>query len=453
MKIRISLLSALALALASSHLNAAVSAEEAAQLGSSLTPVGAERAGNADGSIPEWTGGLPANAGSVDAAGRPSNPFAQEQPLFVITAANMDQYQELLTDGHKAMLRRYADTFRLPVYPSHRSAALPQSVYDTIARNAVETTLVDSGAGLQNFSIATPFPIPKEAKEVVWNHIGRYRGGSARRQLIQSAPMPNGTYVPVLMQQQFSYRDQLKDFDPANPDNVLYYFMQEIKAPARLSGSIVLVHETLDQVKEPRRAWLYNAGQRRVRRAPQVSYDGPTPATDGQRVADNLDMFNGAMDKYTWELKGKREVLVPYNNFQIDSPELSYDDLIQPGHLNPDALRYERHRVWVVEANVKPDERHIYAKRVFYIDEDTWQISLAEQYDARGQLWRVSEGFMIPLYDRKIPWLAAESITDLLNGRYSVFGLRNEIDTPIEFGFTASSSEYSPTALRNSGVR
>ena len=445
-------LSALALAFAASQASAAVSADEAAMLGASLTPVGAERAANTDGSIPEWTGGLAGNAGTIDASGRPSNPFGAEQPLFEITASNMAQYEKFLSEGHKAMLLRYAD-FKIPVYASHRSAALPQSVYDAIAKNAVQTSMVDGGAGLENFSIATPFPIPKQAKEAVWNHIGRYRGGSARRQLVQTAPLVDGKYVPVMMKQQFSYRDQLKDFDPANPDNVLYYFMQEITAPSRLSGSIVLVHETLDQVKEPRRAWIYSAGQRRVRRAPQVAYDGPTPATDGQRVADNLDMFNGAMDKYDWELKGKREIYIPYNNFQVDSPELSYDDILQPGHINPDVLRYERHRVWVVEATLKPGERHIYAKRVFYIDEDTWQISVAEQYDGRGDLWRVSEGFMIPLYDKKIPWLAAESVTDLNNGRYSVFGLRNEISTPIEFGFSASSSEYTPTALRNSGVR
>lgn len=432
---------------------AAVPADQAAKLGDSLTPVGAERAGNADGSIPQWDGGLKTNAGTADSQGRLTNPFAAEKPLFIITAQNAAQYKDKLSPGQLALFARYSSTYKMPVFTSHRTASLPPSVVADIKKNATQAELLEGGNGLKGFNTAIPFPIPQSGVEVVWNHITRYRGGSMRRAIVQAAPLADGTFVPVYMSQQLSYRDQLSDFDAANPGNVLFYFMQAITAPARLSGNVLLVHETLDQVREPRKAWIYTAGQRRVRRAPQVAYDGPATASEGQRVADNLDMFNGAPDRYQWALKGKKELYIPYNSFKLEDGALKYSDILKPGHINPDLTRYELHRVWVVEATLKPGERHVYAKRVMYFDEDTWQIVGVELYDSRGELWRVGEGFMTPLYDKQIPWLSVETLYDLLNGRYSAMGMRNEERTPVEFGFKASSSEYTPAALRKAGIR
>ncbi|HBN9689362.1 MULTISPECIES: DUF1329 domain-containing protein [Pseudomonas] len=444
---------ALTLGLACQSAFAAVSAEQAKQLGATLTPLGAEMAGNAAGTIPDWTGGLPKDAGSRDAAGFLSNPFASEQPLFTITAQNVAQYQDHLSPGQLAMFKRYPDTYKLPVYPSHRSANAPESVYRAARENATKTTMVEGGNGLADFSTAVPFPIPQNGLEVVWNHITRYRGGSVRRTHVQATPLANGTFVPVHFKDQFTFRDRVADFDPANPGNVLFYYKQLVTAPAREAGNVILVHETLNQVKEPRMAWIYNSGQRRVRRAPQISYDGPYPASEGQRTADNLDMYNGAPDRYDWKLVGKREIYIPYNSYKLDSPELKYADIVKPGHINPDLTRYELHRVWQVEATVKPGERHIYSKRVFYVDEDTWQIALADQYDSRGTLWRVAEGHVSPMYDLQIPWLGTEALYDLINGRYIVSGMRNEEKEPLEFGFTSGTAEYTAAALRSAGIR
>ncbi|MCY1532383.1 hypothetical protein D9M68_676570 [compost metagenome] len=270
---------------------------------------------------------------------------------------------------------------------------------------------------------------------------------------MQATPEKSGAFTPVTFKMEFTYRNQLKDFDPANPGNVLFYYKEEVVSPARLAGSVLLVHETLDQVKEPRLAWLYNAGQRRVRRAPQVAYDGPYPASEGLRVGDNFDMYNGAQDRYDWKLVGKRELYIPYNSFKLDSPKLKYDDIVKAGHLNPEFTRYELHRVWEVEATLKPGERHVYAKRVFFIDEDSWQIVLADHYDARGTLWRVGEGHLQPYYNVQVPWLAVETLYDLLNGRYIVSGLKNEESQGVEFGVKALAADYTPAALRNAGVR
>ncbi|MEX6502561.1 DUF1329 domain-containing protein [Pseudomonas zhanjiangensis] len=444
---------ALGLTLMASSALAAVPAERAAQLGHSLTPLGAEQAGNADGSIPAWSGGLAKTSGERNADGFLDDPYADEQPLFTIDAQNVAQYREKLSAGQLAMLQRYPKTYRLPIYPSHRSVALPESVYRAAQQNALNTQLIGNGNGLSHFETAYPFPIAQNGQEVIWNHITRYRGGSMRRTSVQATPQHDGTFTPIYFHQQFSYRDQLSDFDPAKPDNILFYFKERVSSPARLAGNVVLVHETLNQVEEPRKAWLYNAGQRRVRRAPQVAYDGPYPGSEGLRVADNFDMFNGALDRYDWQLIGKRELFIPYNSFKLDSPKLNYRDIVQAGHLNPDFTRYELHRVWVVEAKLKPGERHVYAKRTFYLDEDSWQIVLAEHYDSRGILWRAAEGHLQPYYDVQVPWLAVETTHDLINGRYIVSGMKNEEKRPVEFGIRSLAADYTPTALRNAGVR
>ncbi|CAI8957784.1 MULTISPECIES: DUF1329 domain-containing protein [Pseudomonas] len=442
----------LGLSLLATGVMAAVPAAEADKLGKSLTPMGAEMAGNADGSIPAWKP-LPKNAGSVDSKGFLSDPYPGEKPLFTITAQNVDQYKEKLAPGQYAMFKRYPETFKMPVYPSHRGATVPDDVFAAIKKNATNTKLVSGGNGLENFETAIPFPIPKSGVEVIWNHITRYRGGSVTRLVTQATPQPNGSFSLVYFQDQFVFRDKMKDYDPANPGNILFYFKQKVTAPARLAGGVLLVHETLDQVKEPRSAWVYNAGQRRVRRAPQVSYDGPGTAADGLRTSDNLDMYNGAPDRYDWKLEGKKEMYIASDAYKLDDPKLKYTDIIKAGHINQDLARYELRRVWHVVATLKEGQRHIYAKRDFYIDEDTWQAAVIDHYDGRNQLWRVAEAHAENYYDKQVPWYALETLYDLQSGRYLALGMKNEEKSAYDFGFTATTSDFTPAALRQEGVR
>ncbi|MGH8436767.1 MAG: DUF1329 domain-containing protein [Pseudomonas sp.] len=455
MKITKSLLQtgALTLSLLATGVMAAVSADEAAKLGTTLTPLGAEMAGNADGSIPAWTGGLPQNAGTADSKGFLADPFPGEKALFTITAQNVDQYKDKLTPGQYAMFKRYPETYKIPVFPTHRSANVPANVMAAAKTNATTTKLVQGGNGLADFKEAYPFPIPQNGVEAIWNHITRYRGGSVRRLVTQATPQPNGSYSLVYFQDEFTFRANLKDYDAGKPSNILFYFKQRVTAPSRLAGNVLLVHETLDQVKEPRLAWIYNAGQRRVRRAPQVSYDGPGTAADGLRTSDNFDMYNGSPDRYEWKLEGKKEIYIPYNSYRMDSPQLKYSDIVKAGHINQDLTRYELHRVWHVVGTLKSGERHIYAKRDFYLDEDTWQAAEVDHYDGRGTLWRVAEAHSQYYYDKQVPWYTLESLYDLLSGRYLALGMKNEEKQSYDFNYAASETDYTPAALRQAGVR
>lgn len=432
---------------------AKITPEQAEKLGGEeLTPVGAERAGNADGSIPPWTGGLQELPEGYTPGDRLVDPYAGEEPLFEITAQNYQQYEERLSVGQIALLKRYPDTYRMPVYKTHRSARLPEGEYAAIKEWATRTDTVSDGNGLENYRASVPFPIPANGIEVIWNHVTRYRTDLGfKRRYTQIPVQVNGAFSPVLFEESAIYAARMPD----NPyPNRLFVFLQRVLAPARLEGDVLLVHENINQVKEPRSAWVYNAGQRRVRRAPNVAYDGPGTAADGLRTSDDLDMYNGAPDRYNWKLVGKREMYIPYNSYKLRDGSLEYDDIIQPGHMNPDYLRFELHRVWVIEATLKDNARHIYAKRVFYVDEDTWQIAAEDIYDGRGELWRVRDNHEMMHYHVSIPWTAAETSHDLNSGRYLVTGLDNEEDGyQYDFDFEASFEDFTPSALRRAGRR
>jgi hypothetical protein len=439
--------------LASPLVAAKATPEQAASLGGDeITPVGAERAGNADGSIPAWTGGLSEFPAGYKVGDRLVDPFADDKPLFTIDASNYEQYAENLSPGQIALLKRFPDTFRMAVYPTRRSAALPDEEYVLIKEGATETDMVEGGNGLLNFKANVPFPFPANGLEVIWNHITRYRTAlSFQRRYTQIPVQVNGNFAPVLFEEEAMFANRVPD----NPyPNRLFVFLQRILAPARLEGDVLLVHENIDQIVEPRAAWIYNAGQRRVRRAPSVAYDGPGTASDGLRTADDLDLFNGAPDRYDWKLVGKRELYIPYNSYKLLDGNLKYKDIINAGHMNPEYTRYEKHRVWVVDSTLKEGARHIYARRTYYVDEDTWQIGIIDHYDGRGELWKLKEGHPISHYQVKIPWLAAESLHDLISGRYVVIGLDNEESGyTYDFDFKTGFKNFTPQALRRAGRR
>jgi len=448
------LTAAVSLALASGGAMAKISADEADKLTKELTPMGSVRAGNADGSIPEWTGGITKAPAGYTPGDHHPDPYPEDKVLYTVTAQNMGEYKSLLTPGQIKLFETYPETFKMNVYKTHRSASYPEHVYKATADNATRVELIEGGNGLTQAAVGIPFPIPKTGLEVIWNHILRYRGEGLVRNGGQAAPTASGDYTYIGFDEQLLLPYNTKDASPEElqKNNILFKFKQKVTTPARIAGTALLVHETLDQIKTPRQAWTYNTGQRRVRRAPNVAYDAPGTASDGLRTTDDFDMYNGAPNRYNWTLKGKQELLIPYNDYRLHSDKLKYDDIIKPGHINPEHVRYEKHRVWVVEANLKSDTRHIYKKRVFFIDEDSWQIAVTDIYDNRDELYRVGQAHGVNYYEVPTQWSTLEVFHDLQARRYIAIGLDNETDM-YDFSAKLKDKSFTPSALRREGRR
>ncbi len=448
------LLGALAvIATASAH--AAVDANEIARLDHDLTPMGAERAGDG-GAIPAWEGGITAPPAGYTVGRFHPDPYADDERLFTITPENYRDHTAHLTEGQQALFAKYP-SYRIHVYPTRRSASLPDRLYTQTAQNAAQCTLTKDGEGVEHCAEGLPFPIlsgdeREQGYQAIWNHKLKYKGITIRRWANQAAPTASGAYTLVRMHESILGLYYKPGNTSDNTNNVFVYFFQEVQGPARLAGNVLLVHETLNQIELPRQAWVYNPGQRRVRRAPDVAYDNPGTASDGLRTNDMTDMFNGAMDRFDWKLVGKRAIYVPYNAYEAHSDRLKVADLVKPGHLNPEHIRYELHRMWVVEATLRPGKRHLNARRTFYLDEDSWTIMEIDHYDSRGRLWRVSEAPSIVFYDLPAFQSTLEVHYDLQSGRY-IAGLLDNEETVPDFTTAMSPDDFSPQSLRRRGVR
>lgn len=387
------------LGLVSGQALAEVSAEQASALKSNLTPLGAEKAANKDGSIPAWTGGITNDVPGPKIGDVPVDPFPGEKPLVQITAKNAAQYADKLSEGTRALLDLYPDNFHLEVYPTHRTAAAPQWVYDNTLNNATNCKLIENGLSVQGCYGGVPFPIPGNGSEIIWNFLLRpeaesiehgYKnmiGNSDGSRTLAGRGLENWQYP-------YYYKDGTAQSWPGK-----YALMRFLTTePPFKSGESLVTHDGID-ASNPREAWQYLVGQRRVRRAPTVGYDTPDFVASGANYFDELHGFIGQPDRYQWKLVGKKEMYIPYNTnkFHSEKPE----DVFTERTLNADKMRWELHRVWEVEATLAPGKRHAVPKRRFYIDEDSWTISLADGYDAQGKLWRVIQ--TLPIVVPKIP--------------------------------------------------
>jgi hypothetical protein len=440
-----------AVLLAAGTAHAKATAEEAAKLGSTLTPIGAEKAASKDGTIPEWTGGMKepgAMFGSYKAGSGEyyPDPFPQDKPLFTVTHENFKQYASKLPDGAAKMLERYAD-YSMPVYATRRTPIFPDAVYAATKANATTATTVGDD-GLKDATLGFPFPVPGNGAEVVWNHKVRYRGDSVQQTGGIFAVGEKGDYQQNLYEQsaQFSYGNVKNPGKIA--DNLILQLLRKQTAPPRLAGSMTLVWDHLDGSRE---AWQYSPGTNRIRQAPIVAFDNPIAGSDGLQSTDQADMFNGSMKLYSWKLIGKKEMLIGYNPYRLLRPELKYKDIIHARHLNPKHLRYELHRVWIVEATLKPGQGNIYKRRVMYVDEDSWGIAAVDCYDARNTLWRYQEGFVAPLFMDKAVVAAPQITYDLFAGRYAVNNLPNEQGYIAKFGVSFKTGYFTPQTLQKLG--
>lgn len=434
---------------------AEVSEAEAAHLGKDLTPIGAEKAGNAEGTIPEWTGGVTEPSPKWKRGGPRIDLFAADEPLFTIDASNVDQYRDKLSPGQQALFATH-EGYKMDIYPTRRSCGHPQWVYDATRKNATTARLDSDRIYLKSGWHPILFPIPKDGAEAVWNHIYSFLAEGWIENNAVIAPTRAGDMTVSqfrLTSRALIFDPKIESLDEAQGRSTLV--VVERLSPARLAGSVVLVHE---MVNDERRAWIYNPGQRRVRRAPTVAYDNPLAGTEGLMTTDQSRMFTGIIGRFDWKLVGKREMLVPYNVFDINHGEgLTYQEILSGQYPRRDLIRYELHRVWVVEGTVAPGKRHLYQKRVMYLDEDTWLAVVQDMYDKQGELWRVQEGFLTHLPEVPTCNLQGTITYDLVAERYVVDGLKTE-EEPDDYlagrlGEIPDESFFTPDALRRIGRR
>lgn len=445
------ILPALALLLGAAQAHTAVTADEAAALKSGkLTPMGAERAGNAQGTIPPWDGKAPAT--NPDARGKRADPYASEKPRLTITAANAAEHADLLSDGTKALLAKQP-AFKIDVYPTHRSASFPQGIYDQVFKNATRAKLVNDGLTVEGAYGGIPFPVPKNGHEAVWNHMLSFRG--------QIASFTADKYVMTAGGDQMLTNRQKTNliypyYEPGGePEKFSGEWARariDVTEPPANAGQGLLTVDYVDNFGKPKDGWQYLPGQRRVRKSPSIAYDTPDGSTSGIANFDDVNLFIGSQDRYQMKLLGKREMIVPFNNNGLMARPLK--DVIGKGTLNPDAVRWELHRVWVVEATLRDGKRNVAAKRRLYLHEDTWQAVLADTWDPQGKLWKTGQAFTLVAGDQPLATTLSYAWFDLLSGGWVYAAAVNETGGVNYKPFSAKDlGGFTPAALSSSGVR
>ena len=451
MNFKLSKLSAVAVLMLAGSAFGAVGADEAAKLKTTLTPLGAEKAANKDGTIPAWDGGLTKPVAGYKSGDIRPDYFAGEKPLVSINARNADQYADKLTDGVKGLMKKYPD-YRIDVYPTHRTAAAPQWVYDNTFKNATHAKLAGDGSAIEGAYGGVPFPIPKDGKEAMWNHETAWKGESSIGGARCFAVTADGKVTLAsdgTQNTQFPYMYKDGALESYKGFYSLGRYVQS--APASKAGESILAHDT-STAAEQRGIWQYLVGQRRVRRAPSVAYDTPDSVTSGLGFFDEAFMQFGPWDHHDYKIVGKKEIYVPYNNNRADAAKP--EDLMKTQFLNPDLVRWELHRVWEIEANLAAGKRHVVPKRKYYLDEDTWQILLLDGWDAQGQLTRTS--YTLTLLAPDVPAVLGNvywGLYNLQSGGYFLNSAANGLPKQVAFVPRRPDSFFSPEELANLGAR
>ncbi len=433
-------------------------AEQIARLGADLTPAGAERAGNADGTIPAWDGGLKEPPAGWNPAKPMADPFAADEPLYTVDSANADRYGDRLPAGQAAMLKLYAG-YKVPVYPTRRSCSYPEKVYQHARENAAVGALTPDGNGLLAGTVAWPFPLATTGIEMFWNHRFRPRGGfKVRRNFAMASVTRAGEYTLIKTRDEaivhymgpgLKREGDVTELSQLN--NFWVSYIAVTTTPARHAGQVVLAYDNINDSVGARQAWIYNPGTRRLLRAPDLAFDNPGINADGLSVVDQFDVMNGSPERYTFKAQGKREMIIPYNAYRAMA--VPYKDLLQPGHVDQAFMRYELHRVHVVEANLREGARHIYQKRVLLQDEDSWNFAAVTLYDSRGQLFRYQEAPIVNYYAVPSCGQGFEVHYDLPSARYLAIAMTNEETQIVWNASDLEPDHFTPDAVRRLGQK
>jgi len=362
------------------------------------------------------------------------------------------------------MLNRYgAKGYKIIVYPTARTAAAPQFVYDNTALNVTRVQPADSGIiwGFKGGYLGIPFPILSDdpvvaGAQAIWNYNVRWQG--VNFEFNESLMIGGNGGPPVIasvtkQSYWYSYYDQyqtLEQYD-ANPRSSWLKLVQT--APANQINQTEIAGYPSNYDRLPSVAYEYLTGLGRIRQAPDINYDIPNAQADDVVNIDEIDMFSGKMDRYIWTLRGKKEMIVPYNQWAVLNTPTS--QVFGPDTVNQDLMRYEVHRVWVVEAKLAPGKRHTMPHRLFYIDEDTWQILATDGYDSQGNFWKFGQ-----LLVQAQPQLPGTTISGFIVHNFQsnayLIGATFYADPPPIGGFPLTyvpqpHTNWSPQSMANSG--
>lgn len=418
-----------------------------------LTAVGSEADANADGSIPAWSGGLPRalQPATYRAGQRLVDPFPSERPTQIITAKNIGQFRSLLSKGHQALFARYPE-YWMPLYQTRRSVSYPPAILKTTQENVGRARLIGSDS-LENARLGFPFPKPENGVEALWNHRVRYRGNTVSLQSRQAVVTAAGKVTQDYRLNESAFFRYGNTDDPVDisSQNILLYYLLKFTG-AGLANFLALAHETANSEKDARAIWVAPPGSPKLFRIPPVGYDQPFPGTEAMYFVDMIDMYNGPFDRYVWKLVGKRELILPYNAYRLSDGSQTYAQQLKPNFFNPQNARYERHRVWVVEATERGGKKHSFGLRVFYLDEDSWNVVLVENYDHEGQLWRFQEGHLLPHYGVESANCFPVVTYDLKDGRYFASRLLSEEPAPV-FNVAMNKNQFLPASVQAKHLR
>jgi hypothetical protein len=411
------------LTMASLSAIAAVTPQEADKLGKELTAIGAEKAGNADGSISAYEGNDTPLAGWEWGKNRFDYwKYKGDKPLFSIDGSNVDKYAAHLTDSQIQALKTIKG-YRMDVYPTRRTCAVPALLAERTKANAAEAKIGADGWSLEHAKTAgVPFPIPKTGVEVMYNARVRpqsigvtWNDGTS----IISPRAGSDEFTHYQWLQYFYYPTQNAAKASMEADgNVEVYGFYIFSKPPGLAGQGLVTTAYMN--RDPEQSY-YFPGQRRVRRLPTYVFDTPFIGYENQYLIDEQLMQWSTLDRFEYKLVGKKEIYVPVNGFRMFEYKADPKTVFEKTFINPDFRRYELRRVWVVDATIKPSYRHLAPHRIYYIDEDSWNIVTSTDFDHDGKVWKLLEGFQVPAWEiGGICVHAPTEMWDLQNGRYVV---------------------------------
>jgi hypothetical protein len=427
-----------------------------AQSSPQFTVSGAERSGNADGRIPKSPERTdqPLPGWKPGASREQFSLYAKEIPLQIIAQNNVNQFEKMLSPGAIALLKSKPG-YTMPVYPTHRSCGLPALVAENTLRFQGKAHIARNGWSIEDATLPSiPFPHPRTGSEALWNFLVQYQGLGVEWSNGKSYLSPRSSDADPI-----TYSWHARTYYPwAEGKSVPVGDMKaattiSYRSPAAMSGQAVLQRFYFDK---PAESYYYFPGQRRMRRMANYAYDAPLIGFEKTYPSDAGSVFNGNPDRFEWVLKGKRELYVPYNALNITDKDAQGESIFGNKFISAKVRRYELHRVWVIEGNLRPGMRHSTPHKVIYLDEDSWSAVAGEDYDADGAIVRYKEAAAIPIWELgSCSSLFTFTLYDFVQDRYVRDGyISDERELKVFSKATAPwlrSESFSPEAITAQG--